>query len=402
MNILICNFEYPPIGGGGGVVTSLLAQELALDHDVTVLTSDGFGLPKDGVEDGIRIVRVPVWSRKRKSVASMSSMLAFVITGVPRGMALLREQEFDVINTHFVLPTGPVGDYLSRSAGIPNVLSLHGGDLYEPTKRTSPHRHYPLRLWIRRLLARADMVVGQSRDTLNNMHRFYTQKVPGIRIPLGIRIPAVNGASKSEFGFSDRDRLLVTVGRIVKRKAIHQLIDMMKELKDPLAHLLIIGSGPLRDQLEQRAVEAGISDQVHLAGYVEEETKLRMLQAADLFVSTSQHEGFGLVFLEAMASKLPIVCYDHGGQTDFLSDGSTGYLIPLNDMERLTERVKQLIGSAKLRESMGEFNRELVGEYSIQETASKYEAALIRAIERYSVQREAVGQGLSKAGELQT
>ena len=102
-----------------------------------------------------------------------------------------------------------------------------------------------------------------------------------------------------------------------------------------------------------------------------------------------------------MASKLPIVCYDNGGQTDFLSNGSTGYLIPLNDMERLTERVKQLLGSAELRESMGEFNRELVGEYSIQETAGKYEAALNLAIERSLIKRDAVGQGLSKAREIQ-
>jgi len=59
---------------------------------------------------------------------------------------------------------------------------------------------------------------------------------------------------------------------------------------------------------------------------VPEEHKFRLLRIADVFVSTSQHEGFGLVFLEAMACGLPVVCYDRGGQIDFLEDRTTGHL----------------------------------------------------------------------------
>ena len=161
MRILICNYEYPPLGGGGGVVTALLAEELARRHEVTVLTSQGLGLPSESVEEGVRVVRAPVFFRKQKAAANVPSMLAFIPMGIRLGKRLLKKERFDVINTHFALPSGPVGDALARSAGIPNILSVHGGDLYDPSKFTSPHRHLLLRWWIRRLVQRADAVVGQ-------------------------------------------------------------------------------------------------------------------------------------------------------------------------------------------------------------------------------------------------
>src|SRR5437899_147046 len=147
MRILFCNYEYPPLGGGGGVINALLAEEMAKHHEVTVLTSQGRQLPPVPLENGVRVVRSPVFFRKQEAVASLVSMLSFLPMGVRTGKELLRRTEFDVINTHFVLPTGPVGDALSRYAGIPNVLSLHGGDLYDPSKWTSPHRHPVLRGW---------------------------------------------------------------------------------------------------------------------------------------------------------------------------------------------------------------------------------------------------------------
>src|SRR5689334_18584359 len=102
MQILLCNYEYPPIGGGGGVVMAAMATELAhRGHDVTVLTSRAFGLPADSIEDGVRVVRVPVFFRRQMAVANIASMAAYLPMGWFRGMRLGRRKAFDIINTHF-------------------------------------------------------------------------------------------------------------------------------------------------------------------------------------------------------------------------------------------------------------------------------------------------------------
>jgi len=373
MRILFCNYEYPPLGGGGGVINALLAEEMAKQHEVTVLTSQGRQLPSVSLENGVRVVRAPVFFRKHDAVASFASMLTFLPMGIRTGKRLFREGRFDVINTHFVLPTGPVGDALSRYAKIPNVLSVHGGDLYDPSKWTSPHRHPVLRTWIRKLLGRCDQVVAQSSNTLDNLHRFYDSQIEGIKIPLAIRRPSSGIASREDYACNTDEVLLVTVGRLVARKAIDQLISMMDKLKQQKARLIILGEGPLGTSLKAEAVKAGLDRRIHFLGHVDEVEKFRILRMCDVYVSTSQHEGFGLVFLEAMACRLPIICYDHGGQTDFLRDDETGFLVSLNDEGVFQEKCKVLIRSHELRRTIGEANQRRVEEFYIDRCASQYE-----------------------------
>ena len=142
MRILFCNYEYPPLGGGGGVVMAALARQLARRHEVTVLTSRAGDLTAEANDQGVRVVRAPVFFRRQLAVANFPSMLAYLPSGFVRGMAL-RRPGFDVINTHFVVPTGPLGHALARAMHVPNVLSVHGGDLFDPSKGSSPHRHAP-------------------------------------------------------------------------------------------------------------------------------------------------------------------------------------------------------------------------------------------------------------------
>lgn len=373
MRILFCNYEYPPLGGGGGVINALLAEELAARHEVTVLTSQGMGLPAESVVNGVRIVRVPVFFRTQLAAANVPSMLAYLPMGIAAGKRLIKANQYDVINTHFVLPTGPVGDALASFGKIPHVLSVHGGDLYDPSKWMSPHRHFVLRMWVKRLLQRADRIVGQSRNTVENVHTYYDPSFTVERIPLGIKRPVVDIATRAEYGFTDDQVLLVTVGRLVARKAMDQLVSVLKDTGRPDAHLLIIGSGPQEQVIRQKASELGLSDRVHLLGQMDERDKFRILQMSDIFVSTSQHEGFGLVFLEAMASGLPVVCYGYGGQTDFLIDGVTGHVVPLNNMTVFTDSCRRLISDRETCRRISTENLARVEELYIDNCARQYE-----------------------------
>jgi glycosyltransferase involved in cell wall biosynthesis len=364
------------------VINAFLAQELAKQHEVAVLTSLGPGLPAESVENGATVIRVPGFFHRSGAASSLRSMLGFILMGIRAGRQLVRTHHFDIINTHFVLPTGPVGDVIARAADIPNVLTVHAGDLYDPSKFTSPHRHLLLRAWIRRLLRRSDLVVGQSRNTLDNMRRFYTPEIEGVRIPLGIQKPQVEAGSRRSYGFKEDEILCVTVARLVARKAIHQLIAMMDMLRAEQVRLLVIGVGPQERRLKEEARQRGLAHRICFMGHVEEAEKFCLLKMCDLYVSTSQHEGFGLVFLEAMACALPIVCYSHGGQTDFLEDTITGYLLPLNDLAGFVDGCRSLMKDRALRLRIGQENVRRVEELFIDRCAQRYEEIFEEAIAR--------------------
>lgn len=383
MRILFCNYEYPPLGGGGGVINKQVAEELAKRHTVDVLTSQGLGLPRVAVENNVNVYRVPVFFRSRHAAANMPSMLAYLPSGYARGRQLVREHSYDVINTHFVVPTGPLGNRLARLAGIPNVLSVHGGDLYDPSKWMSPHRHAILRTTVRGLLKKADAVVGQSSNTVKNVHDFYDPELHCETIPLGIVRPENRDAApRSAYRLTDRDVALVTVGRLVARKAVDQLIHMVEGLNNARVHLFIIGSGPQETALKALAEERGLQGQVHFLGQVDEQEKFRVLNMADVYVSTSQHEGFGIVYLEAMACDLPVVCYDYGGQTDFLESGENGFVVKLNDLPAFQASCRTLIDNPQRRKEMGAFNRSAVEDFYIDRCAARYEALFEDVIQR--------------------
>ena len=380
LKILFCNYEYPPLGGGGGVINALLAKELAKKHDVTVLTSRCMGLPEESVENDVKIVRLPVMLRKQQSAASLASLLSFVVNGLVRSGQLSRNNAFDVINTHFVLPTGPVGQRLAKIAGVPNILTVHGGDLYDPSKFLSPHRHLIFRVMVRRLLQQATTVVAQSHNTIQNVHRYYIKDLPVELIPLGIDRPQRVKGCRKKYNIDDDDIVLITVGRLVARKGLQQLIDIFSKLENETMRLVIIGSGPEEHVLRTIANECNISHRVIFPGQVNERVKLELLDIADIYVSTSQHEGFGLVFLEGMAAGLPVVCYDHGGQTDFLEDGATGFVIRLNDTEEFRAGLSRLIEDSHMRDRMSAECLRKVEEYYIENCAQKYEDLFMRAI----------------------
>ena len=181
--------------------------------------------------------------------------------------------------------------------------------------------------------------------------------------------------------------LLVTVGRLVARKAMDQLVAVLKDTGRPDAHLVIIGSGPQEPVIRQKASELGLAERVHFMGQTEERDKFRLLQMSDLFVSTSQHEGFGLVFLEAMASGLPVICYGYGGQTDFLIDGVTGHVVPLNDTAGFADSCRKLISDPETRRRISAENRARVEELYIDNCARQYEQLFDDLISKHSARQ---------------
>jgi glycosyltransferase involved in cell wall biosynthesis len=205
------------------------------------------------------------------------------------------------------------------------------------------------------------------------VHDYYDPAINCECIPLGI--PRRNNTStpqRGRYNLAPDDILLVTVGRLVARKAVDQLIAMVGKLDNCRVHLLVVGSGPQEAALKSIAQETGVGSQIHFLGQISEQDKFEVLQMADIYTSTSQHEGFGIVYLEAMASALPVVCYDFGGQTDFLKTGVNGYLVKLNDIAGFQRACQNLIDDPELRRTIGKQNVSDVEGYYVDNCAQRY------------------------------
>jgi glycosyltransferase involved in cell wall biosynthesis len=225
---------------------------------------------------------------------------------------------------------------------------------------------------VRRVLKSADHIISDSSDIENHARKFYGIEDEITVIPPGVRPYKGENKSRRELGLPEDKIIMATLGRLVVRKNNTELIDVMKKIcRDFNCHLFIMGEGPERTTIERKISEAGVQDRVTLIGRVGDE-KFQIMAAADIYVSTAIHEGFGLVFLEAMESGLPIVSYNNGGQVDFLIDGKTGYLIEFGDTQTFTDRLLQLCRTKEMRDKMGNHNRSYIKEFYTIRCADKY------------------------------
>lgn len=403
MNILTFNYEYPPLGGGGGVVHALIAEELAKRHRVWVVTSAFGGLPRREERAGVQIVRVPVLGRRDQAAASLVSLLTYPPGAWLEAARLLHRERIDVVHSHFAVPTGVGSLPPAKLAGIPHVLSLHGGDIYDPSKALSPHRLPPVRAVVRWVLRRSAAVIAQSTNTRDNARRFYSFQGPIEVIPLGIRQPRVTPVGRAALGLPSRAFVAITVGRLVRRKGLDTLLRSLAAAASAGVHLVVVGEGPERAGLERIAGELGLNAHVHFVGRVDDERKWQLLQAADAYVSATLHEGFGLVYLEAMTAGIPVITFDHGGQVDFLRDGETGYLVAAGDAAGLTAALRRLAAEPARARAMGEQNRHRAADHRIEACAARYEALFAGLVEERaerpdSLVRPSAGADLSAGG----
>jgi glycosyltransferase involved in cell wall biosynthesis len=385
MKILVINYEYPPLGGGGGFVTRDIIEDMAvLGHRVSIVTSRSNSLAARETVNGVDVVRVPILLRHAMQVATLPSLLSYPPSCVWASLRQFGKQSFDIVNTHFAVPSGPAGFAVSKLFKIPNVLSIHGGDIFDPSKTLSPHKTPGLSHTVRWMLKAADRVVAQSSDTRDNARRHYGIDRPIDIISLGIKKPVFIPKCRSELGIPPGDFVVCTIGRLVKRKNIDDALQILSTLLSRTnLTFLVIGDGPEKPHLEKICFQLNMGEKVRFLGNVSDETKFQLLAASDCYISTAMHEGFGLVFLEAMECGLPIVCYNRGGQVDFLASGATGFLVELGDREGFADKLRQLIDHPELRERFRNRNQGLITNYYIRRCAERYLALFTQVLAGY-------------------
>ncbi|HEY6943727.1 MAG TPA: glycosyltransferase family 4 protein [Candidatus Acidoferrum sp.] len=262
---------------------------------------------------------------------------------------------------------GPVVQAMRLMAPkMKSIVCTHGVEVWEPLGR------------MRRVaLQRANLVLAPSRDTAEqvatqqDVARERIRVLPWALDPQFEALLAVSGASNQPKDFP-HGRVILSTGRWVEAeryKGMDTLITALPRLLTtwPDLQLVLAGSGDDRAWLQDLAEKNGVDRHVHFLSGLSNEELAACYRACDIFALPSRGEGFGLVYLEAMACGKPVIGGTHGGAPELIQDGVTGYLVPHGDPIQLATAIQTLLADPQHAREMGARGRQTVDhEYRFQ------------------------------------
>ncbi len=274
----------------------------------------------------------------------------------------MEKEKFDIVHFHnFVIPFS--WQILNRSKSI-NVLTFHSNlEAIPLLKLILPVFSF--------CLNKLDGIIGVSSLTLDYFPHFKGKKA---LIPNGINLKEFNPNNPLIEKYKDGKINILFVGRIEERKGLIYLLQAFKIIKEKQENtrLIVVGDGPLKKNCQDFVLENKIKDVV-FEGQVTGEEVTRYFNTCDIFVSPAPFgESFGIVLLEAMASKKPIVGFANKGYLELLK-GTMGeqFLVEPKNIEALAQKIEELIIDEKLRERMGEWGLEHAQKYSWEKVADQ-------------------------------
>ena len=283
-------------------------------------------------------------------------------------ITLLRRHRVAIAHSHeFTMAV--YGAWAAWRAGVPHVVTMHGGLYYA--------RRLRRRLALRFAFALTPRIVAVSRVLARQLHRDLW--IPASRILTvynGIRnVPAQPSNLRADLRLGPQERLLLAVGNLYPVKGHRHAIEALALLQQdqPRAHLAIAGRGETAEALRRQARDLGVGDRVHLLGLRGDIPNL--LGGADVFVLPSLSEGLPVALLEAMSAGCAIVASDVGDVRTVLDDGRAGVLVPPGDARALAVAVDGLLRTPdRARELAAWAQRRAVQEYDVARMVARYAA----------------------------
>ena len=268
--------------------------------------------------------------------------------------AALREQKPDLVHTHLV-HADLFGFFAAKAAGIRRVLSSRHND--DQFRRQPRWRKIHRRLW--RWLDGGIAISDAIKRFVIEVEGAPPEKVTVVHYgfdfawPSDEDIAAARQRLRADLGLEADTLLLGMVCRLVEQKGIPYALEALRRIRSgyPRAHLVIAGDGEKAAELRRLASALGIADRVHWLGWRSDAAEL--MAAFDLLLVPSLGEGFGLVLLEAMARRIPVVASRAGAIPEVVVHGETGILIEPRDVEALAQAMARLLGDRALRKYMG-------------------------------------------------
>lgn len=348
---------FPAISGMSVYAANLLRELVEQGHDVTLVSQyrddpEGRGVYGGGPPPevpGVRVIGLEAAGERdggdfERDVEGMAEVVVGEHERAP----------FDIIHAQYGYPTGLAALKASARTGVPNLVSIQGGDGHWIGSCCATHDR-AMKAVLRHagaLLIGSRSFAGEVRDNHGVSTGVFTI-IPGAVDTRRFR-PSARG--ESLVGEVSEEPVLLYHGRVDARKGILDLLRALEILtgRGVRARLLVSGIGPDVQSAKDLASELGLGGRVEFSGYAPYETTPRVYREAEVFVSPTYAEGFSNTILEAMATGLPIVSTSVVGVVDCLTDGENALLSEPGDPEGLAEALRRMLADAGLRRRLAQ------------------------------------------------
>ena len=331
---------FPAISGMSVYALNLLRELVAAGHDVTMISQyrgDPLGIrvygggpppPVSGVKViGLEQVGEQDGGDFETDVANMKAAI----------LAEHARKPFDILHAQYGYPCGWAVLEASRETGVPNVVSIQGGDGHWVGSCCETHRVAMVRV----LDHAGAVLIGCQSFAEEVIHRLGTDPARFTIVPGAVDVSRFTPGPRPPGGVP----MMLYHGRVDVRKGVLDMLDALA----PLAaegvpfQLLISGIGPTYDETAARIEALGLGGHAVMTGYVDYDDVPQVYRRADIFVSPTYAEGFSNTILEAMASGLAVVSCRSVGVVDCIRDGENGLLTDPGDVPALTGALRRIL-----------------------------------------------------------
>lgn len=289
---------------------------------------------------------------------------------------IITEFNPDIVHIHHPFLLSSVAIMYGKRLGIPKILTLHTQyEQYAHYVSPIPERltQEAIKMIIHNLSYKIDCITTPS-ESMRELIRSYGVKNRIEIIPNAIHLISFKEDDvfkrteiKKKYNLKEDDKIILFVGRVASEKSIDKIIKALAIIKKrdiSKVKLLIIGDGPAMDELKQLARTLKIEKDVIFAGTVSYEEIRHYYKMAYVFTIASTTETFGIVTIEALASRVPVLAVKAPGAVDILTDGVDGLLVD-NDVEKFANALEKIIREPELREKLSRGALKTSEKYSI-------------------------------------
>lgn len=241
---------------------------------------------------------------------------------------------FDLIDGHYLYPDGIVTHWLAKAFKVPYFVTARGSDVTQIGLMKTPARQ------IVKACTHSEKVITVSNNLKKDLVKMgvLEKHVETLRNGVDLALFQAGNREDARAALGLKGPVLLFAGWLIPRKRVDLVLEVTKRV--PSLTTVIVGSGPLQDDLMQMVDDLGLSNRVLFLGQKRPDEMPALYNAADVLLLPSDREGWANVLLEAMACGTPVVSRDIGSAPDFITDSKVGQVVPSDRAEDLAEAVE--------------------------------------------------------------